>query len=139
MYKSIATLCAASVTLALFCATLAGDGASAAADQAQTIKRTPLQRFDLPDSGYETIIGIAEVAPNVLIGRHTHPGPESGYVIEGSITLLIDGQAPVMLQAGDSYMVPSRAIHDAQTGPDGAKVIATYIIEKGQPIASPAE
>jgi len=98
-----------------------------------------LQRFDLPNSGYETIIGTAEVAPDTLIGRHTHPGPESGYVIAGSITLLIDGAAPQELKVGDSYLIPAQVVHDAQSGPEGAKVIATYIIEKGQPLASPAQ
>jgi hypothetical protein len=52
-------------------------------------------------------------------------------LIEGSFELLIDGEAPRMLKAGESYKVPPRAVHDAKTGPDGAKVIATYVVEKG--------
>lgn len=43
-----------------------------------TIKRTPLQRLAVPETEYETNIGIAEIVPDVLVGRHTHPGPESG-------------------------------------------------------------
>jgi quercetin dioxygenase-like cupin family protein len=111
---------------------------STVASPAPSIKRIPLQRFDVPGTTYETVIGIAEVAPNVSVGRHTHPGPESGYLIEGSFELLIDGEAPRLLKAGDSYKVPPRTPHDAKTGSDGAKVIATYVVEKGQPIASPA-
>ena len=107
-------------------------------DQPQSIKRIPLQRFDVPGTAYETVIGIAEIAPNVLIGRHTHPGPESGYVIAGSFELLIDGEAPRVISAGDSYKVTPSTVHDARSGPDGAKVIATYVVEKGQPLASPA-
>ena len=112
---------------------------SAAASPTQGIKRIPLQRFDVPDTAYETVIGIAEIAPNASIGRHTHPGPESGYVIEGGFELLIDGEAPRLLKAGESYKVPPRAIHDGKAGPDGAKVIATYVVEKGQPLASAAK
>ena len=111
----------------------------AAAKQTQTIKRIPLQRFDVPGTDYVTVIGIAEIVPNVLIGRHTHPGPESGYVIEGGFELLIDGAAPRTLKAGDSYQIPPLTIHDAKTGPSGAKVIATYVVPKGQPLASPAK
>ena len=107
--------------------------------QPQSIKRIPLQRFEVPGTGYETVIGIAEIAPNVPIGRHTHPGPESGYVIDGGFELLVDGAKPRTLKAGDSYKIPPRTIHDAKTGPHGAKVIATYVIPKGQPLASPAE
>jgi quercetin dioxygenase-like cupin family protein len=102
------------------------------------IKRTPLQRFEVPGTLYETVIGIAEIAPSVAIGRHTHPGPESGYVMAGSFELVIDGQAPRLLKAGDSYQVPPGAVHDAKAGPEGAKVIATYVVQKGQPLATPA-
>ena len=110
----------------------------AAAAAASSIKRTPLQRFDVPGTGYETVIGLAEIVPDVFIGRHTHPGPESGYVLEGSFELLIDGEAPRMLKAGESYKVPPGAVHDGKSGPQGAKVIATYVVEKGKPLASPS-
>ena len=102
------------------------------------IKRIPLQRFDVPGTPYETVIGIAEIAPSVAIGRHTHPGPESGYLIEGSFELLIAGEPVRMLKAGDSYVVPAAVVHDAKSGPQGAKVIATYVVTKGQPLATPA-
>ena len=109
-----------------------------AATTAPTIKRTPLQKFDVPGTNYETVIGIAEVVPNVNIGKHTHPGPESGYVLEGEMTLLVEGQPPKPLKAGESYQVPPGTPHDAKTGPGGAKVLATYVVEKGKPLASPA-
>ena len=102
------------------------------------IKRIPLQRFEVPGTPFETVIGIAELAPSVAIGRHTHPGLESGYVMAGSFELLIDGQAPRLLKVGDSYQVPPGAVHDAKTGAEGAKVIATYVVQKGQPLATPA-
>ena len=134
-------------TLAL-CAALSGfawtgllgaqETPAAATDQ-QPIKRTPLQRFDVPGTAYETVIGIAEIAPNVAVGRHTHPGPESGYIIEGGFELLIEGEPPRHLVASQSYQVPPAKVHDARTGPAGAKVIATYVVEKGKPIASPIE
>lgn len=104
---------------------------------AQNIKRTPLQRFDVPGTNTETIIGLAEVVANVSIGKHTHPGPESGYLLEGEMVLIIEGQPDRPLKAGDSYLVPAGAVHDGKSGPNGAKVIATYVIEKGKPIATP--
>jgi quercetin dioxygenase-like cupin family protein len=117
---------------------LLGVSAPALAQQ-QTIKRTPLQKFDVPGTSYETVIGIAEIVPNVLIGRHTHPGPESGYLLDGDMTLLIEGQPPLELKAGQSYKIPPGAIHDAKSGPKGTKVIATYVVEKGKPLATPAK
>ena len=103
-----------------------------------TIKRTPLQKFDVPGTSYETVIGIAEIIPNANIGRHTHFGVEAGYVLEGELSLLVDGQPAKLLKAGESYQIPAGAIHDGRSGPQGGKVIATYVVEKGKPLATPA-
>ncbi len=106
---------------------------------APTIKRTLLQTVEVPGTNYNTITGIAEIAPNTSIGRHTHPGPETGYMIEGEMILLIDGQPPKTVKAGESYQVPPGAVHDAKSGDKGAKVMAVYVVEKGRPLASPAQ
>ena len=111
----------------------------AATQQTATIKRTPLQKFDVPGTAYETVIGIAEITPSVTIGRHTHPGPESGYMLDGEMVLMIDGQPAKTLKAGESYQIPAGAVHDGKSGPKGAKVIATYVVQKGKPLASPAK
>jgi quercetin dioxygenase-like cupin family protein len=139
MLKFALSICTALAALAWSNPVAAQQNLPAATNQTQNIKRTPLQRFDVPGTAYETVIGIAEIAPSASIGRHTHPGPESGYVIEGSLELLIDGAPPRPLKAGDSYQLPARTVHDAKTGSEGAKVIATYVVEKGQPIASTAQ
>ena len=139
MLKVMLAICAVLAATAWTNPAAAQQNLPAAASQTQAIKRIPLQRFDVPGTAYETVIGIAEIAPNVTIGRHIHPGPESGYLLEGSLELLIDGEAPRLVKAGESYKVPPRAIHDAKTGPGGAKVIATYVVEKGQPLASAAQ
>lgn len=103
-----------------------------------TIKRTPLQKFDVPGTSYEAVIGIAEIIPNANIGRHSHFGVESGYVLEGELSLMVDGQPAKLLKAGDSYQIPAGVIHDGRSGPQGGKVIATYVVEKGKPLATPA-
>jgi quercetin dioxygenase-like cupin family protein len=122
---------------ALICA-FAFVAPQAIAQSAPPIKRIPLQKFEVPGAGYETVIGIAEIAPNVNIGRHTHPGVEAGYVIEGELVLMVAGQPDKPLKAGDSYQMPPGAAHDAKSGPQGAKVLATYVVEKGKPLATPA-
>jgi quercetin dioxygenase-like cupin family protein len=105
---------------------------------AAPIKRTPLQTVDVVGSPYQTVTGIAEIAANVNIGRHTHPGYETGYVMEGDLTLLVEGKPPLALKPGDSYQIPLNAIHDARSGEKGAKVLAVYIVERGKPLATPA-
>jgi len=108
------------------------------ASPTSNIKRTMLQKVDVPGTNYDTFTAIAEVVPNTSIGRHTHPGPETGYLIEGEMTLLIDGQAPKVLKAGESYQIPAGAIHDGRSGDKGVKVMAVYVVEKGKPLATPA-
>ena len=102
------------------------------------IKRIPLQKTDVSGTGYEAVTGIAEIAPNVNVGRHSHSGTETGYVLEGETTLLIDGQPPRVMKAGDSYLIPPGVVHDAKSGPTPVRVLATYIVEKGKPLATPA-
>jgi quercetin dioxygenase-like cupin family protein len=102
------------------------------------IKRTPLQTVDVIGSPYHTVTGLAEIAPNVNIGRHTHPGYETGYLLEGDLTLLVEGKLPLALKPGDSYQIPLNAVHDARSGDKGAKVLAVYIVERGKPLAVPA-
>src|SRR5215467_4273543 len=131
-------ICSAFAAFALVNVATAQQQLPSMTQQAATIKRTPLQKFDVPGTSYETVIGMAEIVPNVNIGRHTHPGPESGYMLEGEMVLLIDGQPEKTVKVGESYQVPSGAVHDARSGPQGTKVIATYVVEKGKPLASPA-
>ena len=106
--------------------------------QAPGIKRTLLQRGDVADNR-EAVMGVAEIAPGAAAGRHTHPGIEVGMVLEGTSLLEVDGQAPRTLNAGDSYFIPAGVVHNATcTGDKATKVLATYVVEKGKPLASPA-
>jgi quercetin dioxygenase-like cupin family protein len=130
--------CTAVATFAVTGIAAAQQNLPAMTQQTANIKRTPLQKFDVPGTNYETVIGMAEIVPNVNIGRHTHPGPESGFMLDGEMVLIVAGQPDKIVKSGESYQVPPGAIHDAKTGPNGAKVIATYVVEKGKPLASPA-
>ncbi len=110
----------------------------AAFAQQSGIKRTPLQKVEFPE-GYNTITAIAEVPAGGAAGRHTHPGIETGYVLEGELNLLIDGQPEKTLKAGDSYQIAAGVVHDAKAHGDKAmKVLGVYVVDKTKPLASPA-
>ena len=112
--------------------------AQAPGTQTPGLKRIPLQKIDVPPGEREAVTGIAEIAPNTDVARHTHPGPEVDYVLEGEITLMVAGQPERTFKAGDSFNVLAETPHAARSGANGAKVLATYIVEKGKPLASPA-
>ena len=123
--------------LPIIAVALAAMTATAAAQDG--IKRTPLQKVDFPE-GYTTVTGLAEIQPGVSAGRHTHPGIETGYVLEGETVLSIDGQGDVTMKAGDSYVIPAGVPHDAKAvGEKPVKVLGIYVVERGKPLASPAK
>jgi len=123
--------------LLLGLAVVAVAGAGVAIAQQTGIKRTPLQKLDFP-AGYNTITAIAEVPAGGAAGRHTHPGAETGYVLEGELELVIDGQAPMKIKAGESYQIPEGAVHDAKAGDKPFKVLGVYVVKAGEPLAKPA-
>jgi quercetin dioxygenase-like cupin family protein len=110
-----------------------------AEDAPSDIKRTPLQAIEFPD-GYKTVTGLAEVAPGHASGMHTHPGIETGYVLEGEVLMIVEGQPDRTLKASDSYMIPAGAKHDVRTiGSVPAKAVSVFVVDKTKPLASPAK
>ena len=113
--------------------------AGATLAQAPGIKRSILQRFDL-GNGMEVVMGLAEIAPGASAGRHTHFGIETGYALAGQSSLEVEGEAPRLLNPGDSFVIPAGKVHDAKTvGDVPAKVLAVWVVEKGKPLGTPAK
>jgi quercetin dioxygenase-like cupin family protein len=103
------------------------------------VTRKILSQIDGPTPGYVTIIAEAEIEPGVTIARHTHPGIESSYIIEGGLDLPIEGQPTRALKAGDGFVVPPNTPHaGGKNGDNKTRVASTYVVEKGKPLASPA-
>ena len=74
-----------------------------------------------------------------MAGWHTHPGDEISYVTEGEATLMIAGQAPRKVAAGEAFVIPAGVVHNAQNdGTRATKLVGVYVVEKGKPLASPA-
>jgi quercetin dioxygenase-like cupin family protein len=104
------------------------------------IKRTDLQQHDLSVPGREVVQVRVDFAPGAMASRHSHPGEEIVYVIEGSIEYEVDGRPAVMLHAGEVLFVPAGTIHAAKNvGSGNAAELATYVVEKGKPLVVPAK
>lgn len=102
------------------------------------IKRTIITRTDGPMEGYEAIDVRVDLDPGALVARHTHPGIESSYVVDGALELSVDGQGTRTFKAGDGFQVPTRTPHSGKNGDKPTMLAVTYIVEKGKPLASPA-
>ena len=118
-----------------------GLAAWAGASVAQTpgFNRTIVQKSDVSFPGHEAVVARIEVSPGVTGGWHTHPGDEIDYVLEGEADLLIVGQPPRKVKAGDAFVIPAGTVHNARnSGSAPLRVIGVYVVDKTKPLASPA-
>ena len=103
--------------------------------QLSATKRIDLQRHDLSVPGREAVQAIVEILPGITSPRHTHPGEEIIYVLEGTLEYRLDGKPPVTLKAGDVLFIPAGTIHAAKNvGSGNGAELATYVVEKGKPL-----
>jgi quercetin dioxygenase-like cupin family protein len=136
-------------TVRLFAAALIGASAlapssllaqSAASTQPPDIKRTDVLRSDLSVPGREVIQVLVEFAPGVAFPKHSHPGEEIAYVIEGTLEYALDGRPAVTLKPGDALLIPPGTPHAVKNvGTGSASELATYIVEKGKPLLAPSQ
>lgn len=104
------------------------------------VRRTPLQRHDLSASGREVVQVRVDLGPGIEFGKHSHPGEEIVYVIEGSLEYQVEGMPPVTLRAGEVLFIPAGRIHAAKNvGSANGAELATYIVEKGKPLVVPVD
>jgi quercetin dioxygenase-like cupin family protein len=131
-------------TLSLVAAVAAGTwGAHALYAQQPGFKRVELERHDIGTAGHEAreaVLARGEFNPGAAAPKHTHPGEEVAYVLEGQVTLEIEGKPPATLQTGDVFFIPAGTVHSAKNaGTTPAKILSTYIVEKGKPLATPVK
>ncbi|MBA4071692.1 MAG: cupin domain-containing protein [Gemmatimonas sp.] len=128
---------------ALFCALSvcsSAIGAQGAPAPQSPLKRTVLQTHALTSTpGHEGITVLAELSVGGSAPRHTHPGEEFVYVLEGTATFDMAGRPPLAIKAGDAFFIPPHTPHVAtNTGKVPLKLLSNYIIPTGKPLATPA-
>jgi len=120
------------ITILSFFALLISGAVSA---QQSGIKRTDLQKHDLSVPGYETVQAKIDFDAHSAFGKHSHPGEEVIYVLEGSLEYEVEGKGTVTLKAGEVLFIPAGVVHAARNNTNAkASELATYIVEKGKPV-----
>jgi quercetin dioxygenase-like cupin family protein len=139
--KRIAFLLVALVALAAVVAQM--NSASGQADKgrrddlAGKLARREVQRSPLSIPGREMVQVETLIPAGVESGWHVHPGEEVGYIIAGEVEVRVQGRATAVLKAGDGFLIPPRTPHNARDlGPETGRMLSTYIVETGQPIAT---
>ena len=124
-------------TLITMLAMLVGSGFTPAMAQAKPpgTKRTELQHHDLSVPGREVVQVRVDFDPGYVSPRHTHPGEEIIYVLEGTLEYHVDGKPTATYKPGEVLMVPSGTVHWVKNiGNGNGAELATYIVEKGKPL-----
>ena len=115
----------------------AGAVAQARDELASKLARREVQRSPSSIPGREIVQVETLIPPGVESGWHAHPGEEVGYIIVGQVEMMVEGRATAILHAGDGFLIPPRTAHNARdVGPETGRMLSTYIVETGQPIAT---
>ena len=118
-------------------ALIGGSGLALDAAQPQQpgVTRADLLRHDLGVPGREVVQVRVDFAPGVVAPRHSHPGEEIVYAIEGTMEYQLGDDPPATLKPGQVLFIPAGAVHAVKnTGKGNAAELATYIVEKGKPL-----
>jgi quercetin dioxygenase-like cupin family protein len=116
-----------------------GAGAGTAA-QPPGITRVDLQQEDLSIPGREVVQARVDISPEAPAIKHTHPGEEIIFILQGSLEYQIDGRPTTTYTAGQALTVPAGVVHAVRNvGQDNASELATYVVEKGKPLLAPAK
>jgi quercetin dioxygenase-like cupin family protein len=106
----------------------------------EPLRRTDLIKSDIDVAAHEVVQVRVDFLPGVMAARHSHPGEEIAYVIEGTLEYKLDGREPVTLSAGQSLFIPTGVAHSAQNvGAGKASELATYIVQKGRTLVVPSK
>jgi quercetin dioxygenase-like cupin family protein len=100
-------------------------------------KRTLLQRAPSPVAGWEIQQTLVEIPEHVSSGRHSHPGPEVGYIVRGDVSMEFDDRPALELHAGSPFLIPPGVIHNAvNVGTVTTKMLSTYFVDETQPLVT---
>ncbi len=102
--------------------------------------RTELQRSPSPLPGWEIVQTLVRIPAGSRSGRHSHPGPEVGYLVEGDVLMEFDDRPPLRLHTGDPFLIPPDVVHDARNvGTVTTRMLSTYVVDERRPLSTSHE
>lgn len=130
LHRYSVSICAALLAAPVFAAPLSVVPA--------VFKRTPVTRADVAAPGREAVVMKVELAAGGHAGRHTHPGDEISYIVDGEGELTIDGEPPRRIRPGEAFVIKAGTVHDlANDGATPIHAIGVYVVDKDKPLAVP--
>jgi quercetin dioxygenase-like cupin family protein len=112
-------------------------GAVRGAGPRAAFTRRELQRAASPIEGWEIVQTLAEIPEGVASGRHSHPGPEVGYIVRGEVAMEFDDRPTLPLRAGEPFLIPPGVVHNARNvGTVRTQMLSTYLVDASEPLAT---
>jgi quercetin dioxygenase-like cupin family protein len=109
-------------------------------DEGHGPKREVVQKQDLQAPGMEGVMARVTIPPGATEGRHTHPGEVFAYVMQGTLTLAVEGKPTATLKAGDSFYIAPGVVHEGSNrGKEPVTLVGMFVVEKGKPMTTPAQ
>jgi quercetin dioxygenase-like cupin family protein len=128
-------------TLAVVAALASMISAVLAAENAPPAKVTPVMTRELEGiAGKEMLVIIVEYPPGGVSQPHRHNASVFVYVLEGSVTMQVEGSAPVTLKPGDTFFEAPGDVHVTSANASSsvpAKFLVYMVKDKGAPASSP--
>lgn len=91
------------------------------------------------DDRKEMVLMSVSIQPTGAVPMHTHPGDCVGSVVEGTVELLVEGQAPRRVAAGEAYSNLRGTVHGFRNvGDVQARLLNSLVVDKGAPRVQPA-
>ncbi len=113
------------------------DHTKSPAPSSAAFRRTELQRSPSPAPGWEIVQTLVEIPVDSASGRHSHPGPEVGYIVQGDVAMEFDDRPALELHAGDPFLIPPDVVHDARNvGTLPTKMLSTYLVDETRPLVT---
>ena len=122
---------------ALPLAALLAPAETAWAQMSPPVKRTDLVKAELSAMEHAVAyLWVGELAPGAATGKHANPTPRFVYVLEGAVTVELDGQSPVTYKAGEAFQEAPNVVHNFRnaSATQAAKGLGFQVAAKGQPL-----
>ncbi|MFF0478840.1 cupin domain-containing protein [Streptomyces sp. NPDC004284] len=101
------------------------------------VTRTLLQEHPSPAEGWEAVQTLVQIPRHRESGRHSHPGVEVGYIVQGDVLMEFDDRPPLRLCTGDPFFIPNGVIHNARNvGKVTTMMLSTYVVDETKPLVT---
>ena len=100
----------------------------------QTAKTFTGQPIHFPQSDNQLVAVLAEVTPGGQVGRHLHPHPLYVYILEGTLTIEMEGHGTHSFSAGEGLAEVVNVWHNGRNlGDTPVKFLIVFTAQEGTP------